>query len=91
MRKAQWHFTTLFAKALYISKRARLDVSTAIAFLTTRIRATDVDDWRKLSHLMEYLMVDKHCPLILSANGSGVLMWYVKLCTPICAATLVED
>ncbi len=71
-------FHNLVAKTLYVSKRARLDVSTAIAFLTTRVRAPDVDDWRKLSHLMEYLRVDRLRPLILSADGSGVLMWYVN-------------
>ncbi len=70
-------FHHLVAKTLYVSKHARLDVSTAIAFLTTRVRALDIDDWRKLSHLMEYLRVDRLRPLILSANGSGVLMWYV--------------
>jgi len=62
---------------LDVSKRARPEVSRAIAFLTTRVRAPDVDDWRKLSHLMKYLRVDRLRPLIPSANGSGVLMWYV--------------
>jgi hypothetical protein len=70
-------FHNLVAKTLYVSKRARPDVSTAIAFLTTRVRAPDVDDWRKLSCLMEYLRNDRLRPLILSADGSGVLMWYV--------------
>jgi hypothetical protein len=70
-------FHNLVAKMLYVSKHARLDVSTAIAFLTTRVRATDVNDWRKLSHLIEYLRVNRLHPLILSANGSGVLMWYI--------------
>jgi hypothetical protein len=42
-------FHHLVAKTLYVSKHARPDVSTAIAFLTTRVRAPDVDDWRKLS------------------------------------------
>ena len=60
-----------------MSKRARPDVSTAIAFLTTRVRAPDINDWRKLSHLMEYLRVDRLCSLIMSADGSRVLMWYV--------------
>ncbi len=27
---------------------------------------------------MEYLRVDRLCPLILSTDGSGVLMWYVN-------------
>ncbi len=62
-------FHHLVAKTLYVSR--------AIEFLTTRVRAPNVDDWRKLSHLMEYLRVDRLRPLILSANGSGVLMWYV--------------
>jgi hypothetical protein len=48
-------FHNLVAKTLYVSKRARPDVSTAIAFLATRVRAPDINDWRKLSHLMEYL------------------------------------
>jgi hypothetical protein len=70
-------FHHLVAKTLYVSKRAKPNVSTAIAFLTTRVRAPGINDWRKLSHLMEYLRVDRLHPLILSANGSGVLMWYV--------------
>ncbi len=70
-------FHNLVAKTLYVNKHARPGVSMAIAFLSTRVRSTDIDDWRKLSHLMEYLRVDRLCPLILSANGSRVLMWYV--------------
>jgi hypothetical protein len=70
-------FHNLVAKTLYISRHSGPDVSTAIVFLTTRVRAPDINDWRKLSCLMEYLRVDRLCPLILSANGSGVLMWYV--------------
>jgi hypothetical protein len=86
-------FHSLIAETFYVSKHARPDVSAAIAFSTTRVRAL-VDDWRKLSHLMEYLRVDRLHPLIPSANGSGVLMWYVDallLCTPTCTATLVEN
>jgi hypothetical protein len=70
-------FHNLVTKTLYVSKRARLDTSTAIAFLTTGVRAPDIDNWRKLSHLMEYLRVNRLCPLIMSADGSGVLMWYI--------------
>jgi len=69
--ESQTAFHHLVAKTLYISKRARPDVSTAIAFLTTRVKAPDIRDWRKLSHLMEYLRVERLRPLILSADGSG--------------------
>jgi hypothetical protein len=87
-------FHHLVAKTLYVSKHARPDVSTAIAFLTTRVRAPDVDDWRKLRHLMEYLKVNRLRPLILSANGSGVLMWYDDASFavhPNCTVIVVED
>jgi hypothetical protein len=70
-------FQNLVAKTLYVRKHARPDVSTAIAFLTTRVRAPGINDCRKLSHLMEYLRVDRLHPLILSTNCSEELMWYV--------------
>jgi hypothetical protein len=75
--EGQMAFHHLVAKTLYISKRARPDLSTAIALLTTRVKAPDIHDWRKLSHMMKYLRVERLRPLILSTDGSGVLMWYV--------------
>jgi hypothetical protein len=70
-------FHNIVAKALYLVKRARPDASVAIAFLTTRVRSPDVDDWRKLEHLVEYLRSTMQMPLILDADGTGVLNWYV--------------
>jgi len=67
----------LVAKTLYATKRARPDTCTAIAFLTTRVRAPDEDDWTKLVHLMKYLRGTRTMPLILSADGSGILKWWV--------------
>ena len=70
-------FHNLVAKMLYATKRARPDTCTAIAFLTTRVRAPDKDDWTKLVHLMKYLRGTRTLPLILSANNSGILKWWV--------------
>jgi len=53
---------------LHVSKHAQPDVSTAIAFLTTRVRAPDIDDWKKLSHLTEYLRVGRLHRMILSTD-----------------------
>jgi hypothetical protein len=75
-KKAQV-FHHLVAKTLYTTKRARPDTSTAIAFLTTRVREPDTDDWKKLCHLMRYLKGTKSLPLLLSADGSGIVKWYV--------------
>lgn len=70
-------FHNLTAKMIYVAKRARPDISLAVAFLTTRVKGPDIDDWRKLRHLIEYLRVTRDLPLILGADGSGVLSWYV--------------
>jgi hypothetical protein len=71
------HFHNLVAKTLYATKQARPDTCTAIAFLTTRVRAPDKDDWKKLVHLMRYVRGTHTMPLILSANGTGILKWWV--------------
>jgi hypothetical protein len=70
-------FQTIVAKALYVSKQARLDTSLAIAFLTTRVRQPDEDDWRKLHHLIVYLKSTCKLPLVFGARNTGVLHWYV--------------
>ena len=70
-------FHNLVAKTLYATKRARPDTCTAIAFLTTRVRAPNKDDWTKLVHLMKYLRGTRKLPLTLSADNTGVLKWWV--------------
>jgi hypothetical protein len=47
-------FNTIVAKTLYVTKRARPNTCLAIAFLATRVRAPDTNDWEKLCHLLEY-------------------------------------
>jgi hypothetical protein len=70
-------FHNLVAKTLHATKRARPDTCTAIAFLTTRVREPDKDDWTKLVHLMRYIRGTRTMPLILSTNGSDILKWWV--------------
>jgi hypothetical protein len=70
-------FHNLVAKTLYTTKRARPDTCTAIAFLTTRVRSPDEEDWTKLFHFMRYLRGTHTMPLTLIANGSGILKWWV--------------
>jgi hypothetical protein len=70
-------FHNLVANTLYSTKRARPDTCTAITLLTTRVRAPGKDEWNKLVHLMRYIRGNRTMPLILSANGSGILKWLV--------------
>jgi hypothetical protein len=49
----------------------------SVAYLTTRVREPDLDNWAKLTHLIRYLRGSLTLPLILSATGSGILKWWV--------------
>ena len=70
-------FHHIVAKALYLVKIARPDASLGITFLTTIVLAPDVEDWKKLEHLIEYFHATVDLPLILGADGTGILNWYV--------------
>jgi hypothetical protein len=70
-------FQNLVSKTLYATKRARPDTCTAIAFLTMSVREPDKEDWTKLVHFMRYIMGTRTMPLILSANGIGILKWWL--------------
>jgi hypothetical protein len=69
-------FHKVVAKALYVAKRARPDISTAISFLTKRVLKPNREDWEKLAHMVRYLEATRKMPLILSADDSDNLYWY---------------
>jgi hypothetical protein len=69
-------FHKVVAKSLYVAKRARPDINTAISFLTKRVQRPDQEDWEKLGHMVVYLASTRKLPLILSADDSGGLYWY---------------
>ena len=48
-------FHSVTMKLMYIAKRARPDIETAIGFLSTRVSKSDVDDWAKLRRVLQYL------------------------------------
>ena len=68
-------FHKIVAMMLYVTKRAWPDTALSIAFLTTRVRGPDEDDWRKLEHLIDYLQRTHELPLTLGATKTGVLHW----------------
>jgi hypothetical protein len=43
------------AQLLFMSTRARQDIQTAVAFLTTRVKNPDENDWGKLKRVLKYL------------------------------------
>ena len=68
------HFTM---KLMFLVKRARPDGLLAIAFLCTRVKAPDVDDWKKLIRVCQYFRATKDLPLTLNADDSHVIKWWI--------------
>jgi hypothetical protein len=71
----QFHHST--AQLLFISTRVRRDIQTVVAFLTTRVKKPDEDDWGKLKRLLKYLKGTKHMKLTLSVDSLSTIRWWV--------------
>ena len=65
------------AKLLFLCKRARPDMQPATAFLCTRVKGPDVDDYKKLSRAMKYLRGTLYMPLTLEADDTSIVKWSV--------------
>ena len=70
-------FHTFTAKALFATKRARPEIHTSVAFLTTRVICPDKDDWNKLLRMMRYIRGTKELPMILSTDSANIVKWWV--------------
>jgi hypothetical protein len=70
-------FHYLTAKLLFLCKRARPDIQTAVAFLSTRVQAPDQDDLKKLGRVIKYLRGSKELILTLEADKPLMLKWHI--------------
>jgi hypothetical protein len=71
-------FHRTVAQLLFMLTKARWDIQTAVAFLTTRMKSPDEENWGKLKQVLKYLNVTKYLKLKLSINNLGMLKWYVE-------------
>ena len=69
-----YHHTT--AQLLFLSW-VRHGIQTAVAFLTTRVKKPDKDDWGKLKRVLKYLFGTRSLKLTLSADSLSILRWYI--------------
>jgi hypothetical protein len=67
----------MVAKLLFLCKRGRPDLQTAIAFLCTRVQAPTVDDQHKLSCVIKYLRKSRQMVLTLCADNINIVKWWV--------------
>jgi hypothetical protein len=65
------------ARVLWGAMRARPDLLTTLSYLTCKVKAPDEDDLKKLIRLVGYIRGTIELPLILTADGSRVVKWWV--------------
>jgi hypothetical protein len=70
-------FHTFTAKLLFLSKRSRPDLQQAVGFLTTRVKAPTLDDWKKLKRVIKYLRGTQDLCLTLEADNAHIIKWWV--------------
>ena len=70
-------FHRTVAQLLFIAPRARRDIQTAIAFLTTRVKKPDEDDWGKLKRVLQYLKGTRNLKLTLKVTDLSTIRWWV--------------
>jgi hypothetical protein len=71
------YFHTMTAKLLLLSKRAQPDVQTPVAFLCTRVKAPDKDDYKKLAQVVNYLRGNPKLYLTLEADDTQIVTWWI--------------
>lgn len=70
-------FHHITAQLLYACKRGRPDLQTAVAFLCTRVRDPDQDDYKKLVRVIKYIRRTKFLHLTMEANSLDLNHWYI--------------
>jgi hypothetical protein len=58
------------AKVFFLCKRACPDIQTEVAFLCTRVKKPDTDDYKKLARVMRYLQGTLNMPPTLEADNT---------------------
>jgi hypothetical protein len=66
-------------RLLFLCKRKRPDLQTAIAFLCTRVQSPTLDDQRKLSRIIKYLRKTRTLVLTLRADNINIVKWWVDV------------
>jgi len=74
-QKVFFHSAT--AKFLYLAKRVRPDILTAVSFLVKRVNSPTTEDMHKLERLIRYVRGTKHLGIVLEANKNLGVFGYI--------------
>jgi len=70
-------FHRTVVQLLFLCMRARRDIQTAVAFLTTRVKKPDKDDWGKVKRVLQYLKGTRSLKLRLTIDNLQCTKWLV--------------
>ena len=70
-------FHRMVMQLQYLSQRGRPDIRTPCPTCASARAKPDWDDWKKLTRVMRYLQGTVDLKLRLSADGSGLIRWWV--------------
>ena len=62
------NYHSVVALLLFISRRCRLDIQTAVGYLTTRVSNPNKGDWKKAKRVLQYLNGTLDLTLTLGAD-----------------------
>jgi KUP system potassium uptake protein len=71
-------FHSIVAKLLWVMKRSRPDIETTISFLCTRVSCSDIDDWKKLRRLLQFLSQTIDDERVIGADDLSQLATFVE-------------
>ena len=71
-------FHSITAKLLYLSKRTRPDILTAVAFLTKRVLKPQKDDYDKLIRMIQYVRAIQHMGITFEVSEPIHVIAYIN-------------
>jgi hypothetical protein len=67
----------MVAKLLFLCKRVRPNIHIAVAFLSTRVRKPDQDDYKKLGRVMKYLQQTTGLTMTSETQDITSIKWWI--------------
>ena len=70
-------YGTFVAKLIFLCCRSGPDILPAVAYTITRIKIPDLYDYNNLSRMIRYVCTTKDLLLMLVAENSNIIKWWV--------------
>ena len=66
-------------KVMFLFKKSQPNIDQTISFLSPRVNDTNKGDWKKLFRFLDFLKGTINNLLMLEANDTNTLKWYINV------------